>query len=59
MEKIKPTHKHTHLQVARGNRTNQNLQKSVLANAQPTDKKMTERGAADNMGSCCTTILKI
>lgn len=36
------------MQVAQGNRTNQNLQKSVLVNAQPTDIITTARGAADN-----------
>ena len=36
----KPTHKHTHLQAAQSQRTDQSLQKSVLfANAQPTDNK--------------------
>ena len=36
----KPTHKHTHLQAAQSQRTDQSLQKSVLfANAQPTDIK--------------------
>jgi hypothetical protein len=35
-----PTHKHTHLQAAQSQRTNQSLQKSVLlANAQATDNK--------------------
>ena len=33
-----PTHKHTHLQAAQSQRTDQSLQKSVLfAYAQPTD----------------------
>ena len=36
----KPTHKHTHLQAAQSQRTDQSLQKSVLfANAQPSDNK--------------------
>ena len=35
-----PPHKHTHLQAAQSQRTNQSLQKSVLlANAQPTDNE--------------------
>jgi hypothetical protein len=45
----KPTHKHTHLQAAQSRHTEPSLQKSVLfANAQPTDNKATEKGAADN-----------
>ena len=36
----KPTHKHTHLQAAQSQRTDQSLQKSVLfANALPTDNQ--------------------
>ena len=36
----KPTHKHTHLQAAQCQHTNQSLQKSVLlATAQPTDNQ--------------------
>ncbi len=35
-----PTHKHTHLQAAQSQHTDQSLQKSVLfANAQPTDNQ--------------------
>ena len=46
----KPPHKHTHLQAAQSQRTDQSLQKSVLlANAQPTDTKSDrEKGAAAN-----------
>lgn len=45
-----PTHKHTHLQAAQSQRTDQSLQKSVLfANAQRPDRQSQPRkGAADN-----------
>lgn len=45
-----PTHKHTHLQAAQSQPTDQSLQKSVLfTNAKPTDTKTDlEKGAADN-----------
>ena len=52
-----PPHKHTHLQAAQSQHTNQSLQKSVLlANAQQPDRQSQPRkGAADNKGNCCTT----
>jgi hypothetical protein len=44
-----PTHKHTHLQDAQSQRTDQSLQKSVLfATLKRPATKATEKGAADN-----------
>lgn len=48
-----PTHKHTHLQAAQSQRTNQSLQKSVLlANAQPTRYNQT----TDELGQQITAV---